>query len=181
MPTTRSKWELSREAFARLLEELDGNPDVAGEKFIALRTRLTDLFAWQRCDSPEDLADETLNRVARKLSENQVIQNLVSYALGIARMIVHEARRREQEKRAAIRELKIIGGPAKQESDLLEMVRRCLASLPVESRRLIERYYAEDLQRLAREEGISVNALRNRAMRIREKLFECVTRARDIE
>jgi len=62
-----------------LLEELDANP-VAGEKYIALRTRLTDLFAWQCCDSPEDLADEALNRVARKLSENQVIQNLASYA-----------------------------------------------------------------------------------------------------
>ena len=63
----------------------------------------------------EDLADEPMNRLARKLSENQVIQNLASHALGIARMIVHEARRREQEKRAAIRELKIIGGQAKQD------------------------------------------------------------------
>jgi DNA-directed RNA polymerase specialized sigma24 family protein len=181
VPTTRSKWQLSREALARLLEELDANPDVAGEKYIALRTRLTDLFAWQRCDFPEDLADEALNRVARKLSENQVIQNLGSYALGIARMIVYEARRSEQERKAAIRELKIIGGQATHGPDLLKMVRRCLASLPVESRRLIERYYAENLEALAREEGISVNALRNRAMRIREKLFDCVTRARDIE
>jgi DNA-directed RNA polymerase specialized sigma24 family protein len=181
VPTTRSKWELSREALARLLETLDADSDAAGKKYIALRTRLTDLFAWQRCDSPEDLADETLNRVARKLSENHVIQNLGSYALGVARMIVHEARRSEQEKRAAIRELKIVGGQAKQESDLLETVRRCLASLPAGNRRLIERYYAEDLEALAREEGISVNALRNRALRIREKLFECVTRNRDIE
>src|ERR1035438_9433104 len=68
------KWELNREALARLLEALDADQDTAGEKYIALRTSLTDLFAWQRCDSPDNLADETLNRVARKLSENQVIQ-----------------------------------------------------------------------------------------------------------
>ena len=155
-----------------MLEALDADQDTAGEKYIALRTSLTDLFAWQRCDSPDNLADETLNRVARKLSENQVIQNPGSYALGIARMIVHEARRSEQEKKAAIRELKIIGGQLKQEPHLLEMVRRCLASLPVENRRLIERYYAEDLETLARAPGISVNALRNRA-RVIEQTTSC--------
>jgi DNA-directed RNA polymerase specialized sigma24 family protein len=32
---------------------------------------------------------------------------------------------------------------------------------------------------LARELGISVNALRNRAMRIREELFQCVLRKCD--
>src|ERR1035438_2244449 len=57
------KWELNREALARLLEALDADQDTAGEKYIALRTSLTDLFAWQRCDSPDNLADETLNRV----------------------------------------------------------------------------------------------------------------------
>jgi DNA-directed RNA polymerase specialized sigma24 family protein len=47
------------------------------------------------------------------------------------------------------------------------------------NRRLIERYYAEDRTVIARELGISLNALRNRAMRIREELFQCVSHKRD--
>jgi len=171
-----------------LLEAFDADQEIAGEKYLALRRRLTDLFAWQGCEEPEDLAYETLNRIARKLSENQTIQDLGAYALGVARMIVHEAKRSQRDKMSTIRELKIIGGQEKQDPelpkldpDMLEKVSRCLAALPAENRLLIERYYAEDLETLAREAGISVNALRNRAMRIRKRLFECVSGFRDAE
>jgi DNA-directed RNA polymerase specialized sigma24 family protein len=172
----------------RLLQALDNDQEVAGQKYIALRSRLTDWFSWRSCEEPGDLADETLNRVARKLSEGQAIQDPGSYALGIARMIVHESRRAQRDKMAIIGELKMIGGQAAQEppglagdADMIEKVNRCLASLPAENRRLIERYYDEDLEALAREAGISVNALRNRAMRIRKKLFDCVSESRDAE
>jgi len=52
--------------------------------------------------------------------------------------------------------------------------------LPKPARDLIERYYAEDREGLARSLGISLNALRNRAMRIRDQLFDCVARNRDV-
>src|ERR1700733_8405478 len=124
MPIMRSKWELNREALTHLLLALDPDQDSAGRKYIALRNRLVDLFAWQQCEDPEELADETLNRIARKLSENQVIQNVASYALGVARMMVHEARRAQREKMAAVRELKMTSVPQKQEPDVEEIVKR---------------------------------------------------------
>ena len=49
-------------------------------------------------------------------------------------------------------------------------IERCLAALPESSRELIERYYTGERAALARELGISLNTLRNRALRIREKL-----------
>jgi DNA-directed RNA polymerase specialized sigma24 family protein len=51
----------------------------------------------------------------------------------------------------------------------------CLDVLPSDRRELIELYYTEDRAGLARKIGISLNALRNRAMRIREELFRCMS------
>ena len=61
----------------------------------------------------------------------------------------------------------------------LETLRRCLAALPARSRKLIEQYYLTDRVRMAEAMGISINALRNRAQRIRERLYDCVMRRRD--
>jgi DNA-directed RNA polymerase specialized sigma24 family protein len=58
-------------------------------------------------------------------------------------------------------------------------IENCLAALPPDRRNMIERYYGADRNALARELGVSMNALRNRALRIREELFNCVVRKRD--
>ena len=61
----------------------------------------------------------------------------------------------------------------------MDAMEQCLAALPKDRRELIERYYVEDRAALAGALGISLNALRNRAMRIREELFKCLTGKRD--
>jgi DNA-directed RNA polymerase specialized sigma24 family protein len=63
---------------------------------------------------------------------------------------------------------------------MFDAVERCLSTLPESSRDLIARYYCGERAALAGELGISLNTLRNRALRIREKLYECVTGSRDI-
>ena len=66
-----------------------------------------------------------------------------------------------------------------------EVIRKDHAGSPLSNgakadrRELIERYYLEDRNALARSLGISMNALRNRALRIREELFNCAMRERD--
>ena len=49
----------------------------------------------------------------------------------------------------------------------------------LKSRKLIEQYYSMDREKLAAAMEITVNTLRNRALRIRERLYACVMRRRD--
>ncbi|HTS47815.1 MAG TPA: hypothetical protein VMH05_07720 [Bryobacteraceae bacterium] len=177
----RKHWELSREALDCLLERLDTNREAASLLYEALRARLIDLFAWEGDPEPEHLADETLNRLARRLSDGEPIRNLSHYAIGIARLVLHEAVRSRQKKDVALREIESRALAPKADQMAMEEMNRCLQTLPAENRDLIERYYSGDRAKLARSLGISMNALRNRALRIRERLLDCMQRGRDIK
>ncbi len=174
----RKRWELDSQGWETLMTALAPDRDLAGHKYEELRRRLTDLFAWERCDLPDQLADEALNRLARKLTEGVSIPHLERYAFGIARFLIQENLRAQRGRQTALRQFpsQATAGPSESTVAALE---ECLAGLPAINRRLIERYYAEDRGAIARELGISVNALRNRAMRIREELSQCVSRKCD--
>jgi hypothetical protein len=60
---------LNAGAFRQFLNWLDGGADSEGETYLEMRRRLVRCFDRRNCSSPDDLADETLNRVARKLEE----------------------------------------------------------------------------------------------------------------
>jgi DNA-directed RNA polymerase specialized sigma24 family protein len=174
------RWELDREALAALLKALaPEDPALAGRRYEQLRTRLIDLFAWERCGAPDELADSALNRVAHKLAEGAVVPHVDRYAFGIARFLIHEAAREQRKHEAALRELQVIGGgPSGEDLEALQAIRTCLNALPRAGRDLIERYYSEDRAGLAERMGISVNALRNRALRIRDELYRCMSAKR---
>ena len=80
------------EAFARLLACLDAAPDQAAAKYEELRQSLVTFFAFRNVADPEDLADETLNRVAYRLSEGQEITtgNPSYYFYAVARNVWRE-------------------------------------------------------------------------------------------
>lgn len=171
------RWELSREALDRLLQALHSDRDLAGRRYELLRRKLTDLFSWNHCENPDDLADETLNRLAKRLAEGEPIEKIELYALGIARRLLMEARRKQQQHAFALGELR--DRKPEAESDMLAAVEKCLAGLPESSRKLIMEYYSSERTELAAKLGISLNTLRNRALRIRQKLYECVIGSRD--
>src|ERR671938_30866 len=62
---------LTAEAFTKLLARLDPDRERAGEKYEELRRTLVKFFEWRGAPFPEDQADETFNRVARKLDEGR--------------------------------------------------------------------------------------------------------------
>jgi RNA polymerase sigma factor (sigma-70 family) len=176
----RTQWSLNREAFDALLDALNPDREAASREYEALRRRLIDLFAWERFTAAEQLADETLNRLARRLAAGEPIESPRKFAHGIARMVMLEASREEQKRSAALREFQMTGGASESTQESVDALEDCLRQLPAEQRRIIEAYYSGDRDRLAESLGVSMNALRNRTMRIREKLFDCVTRKRDI-
>src|SRR5439155_8722172 len=70
----------------------------------------------------------------------------------------------------------------KEKERMLDCMEYCLNNLPVESRDLLIEYYKEEKRGrinnrnlMAKNMGIDVTTLRNRVMRIREKLQKCVT------
>lgn len=178
---------LTSKAFTKLLAELSADPEIAGDKYEELRRRLINFFGWRGSFFPEDLADETLNRTARKIDEGEEIEkNVIALALGVARFVFLETSKHPDNRRAAMEELFPIAAPPEHRGDddlWVVCLRECLRGLPEENRELIIEYYQEegrakieDRKALAEKLGISLNALFSRAKRIRDRLEQCVTR-----
>src|SRR5258708_4664773 len=66
-------WLLHEAAFRRFLDWLDEGVDSRGEKYVEIRRRLVSYFARKNCLTPDELADEALTRVARRLEEEGAI------------------------------------------------------------------------------------------------------------
>jgi DNA-directed RNA polymerase specialized sigma24 family protein len=184
---SKSEWTLSAEALARFLVGLDPDSDRAGEKYESLRLTLMKFFDWRGVHFPEELADETINRVIRKLDEGETIRDLPTYCHGVARLVLLEKLKGPENKRADFETLPpaaLVAPERPEREDVDERqdcFERCLKELPAESRQLILQYYSDEKRekidrRLAMAErlGIPLNALRSRAQRIRNRLEECV-------
>jgi DNA-directed RNA polymerase specialized sigma24 family protein len=170
---------VSAQAFQRLLAALDGDPDRAAHAYQQLRERTIGLLRWWGAPEPEDLADVTLDRVARKLDDGAAVPDgsLAAYVRGVARMIFYESRRRP---RVQAQDLPLLSPPPAADVDRLAALDACLGALPPRDRDVVLRYYgdgkAADVRRtLAADLATSMTALRIRAHRIRVQLERCVT------
>ena len=185
---SRQKQELTEEALNKLLDQLHAERSEAGERYEKIRRKLVQFFRWERAEFPEEHADETLNRVARKLTANEPILDVERYIYGVARMIVHEVGQQRRRHKAAIEEMKHAPAAAQVDAEevaLASVLWDCLLTLTPDTRAFILRYYEGDRQARIRnrramsdELGIPLNALRNRALRLRERLEECVGKRR---
>jgi hypothetical protein len=66
-------WAPTALAFRRFLDWLDEGHDSKGERYLEMRQRLVRYFDHKRCVAADDLADETLNRVVRRIEEEGAI------------------------------------------------------------------------------------------------------------
>jgi RNA polymerase sigma factor (sigma-70 family) len=191
----KKDWVLNREAFEALLVSLDPDPARAGDRYEQLRQALITFFECRGGSMPEELSDDTMNRVARRLSEGQRIEveNPASYFYGVARNVLREhweARSRAPEplenQPAAPRSpdphsLREQRSERLLKERRLDALERCLDTLAANEQELIRLYYQGEAgvriqarRHLAGRLGIAVNALRIRALRIRVKLEACV-------
>lgn len=170
--------ELKQDEFDQLLSWLDPDPRRAGLAYEKIRRRLIAILASRGCISAEELADETIDRVARRVIDirDAYVGEPAIYFLGVMNNVHHEYLKRPIMPRLPERD-----DHAEAREKTHGCLERCLAKLTTNSREMIEGYYAEDRQakidlrkRLAAEFGISANTLRSRALRIREKLQACI-------
>jgi DNA-directed RNA polymerase specialized sigma24 family protein len=168
------------EAFEKLLNWLDPDREKAGEKYHRLHLRLTRIFAAKGCCQGEDLADETFNVIARKI--DWLIENYVGdpalYFFGVARKIYQPPR-------------PIPNPPPAPDNTEIERRCSCLEECldhvtSADEREVVLRYHQKDKgekirerKKLARELGISLNALRIRIWHIHARLRPCVQQCVD--
>jgi DNA-directed RNA polymerase specialized sigma24 family protein len=178
---------LTPEDFGKLLRSFDEDRDIAGEKYEHLRQTLIRFFEWRGAPFPEEHADETFDRVSRKLGNHLEIANLRAYCYEVARLVWLEALKKPDRRFIS---LDAAGAPvpvAAPEHDThasdirLACLEQCLMALPAERRELILEYYRDDHRAridrrklLAERFGLQRETLANRAQRLRNALERCV-------
>jgi DNA-directed RNA polymerase specialized sigma24 family protein len=169
---------LKQEEFDRLLEWLAPDPGLAGLIYEKIRWRLVAILASRGCTCPEELADETIDRVARRVAdiEASYVGDKAIYFLGVMNNVHHEYLKQPPMPRLPEPDEEV-----ESKEDIHRCLDKCLAKLTPNSRRMIEQYYAEDKRakidlrkRIAVELGIGLSTLRLRALRIRDKLQTCI-------
>lgn len=177
-PHRKKGRDLNKEEFDKLLAALGG-----GEEYQRLRLKLIRFLEWQGCLHPEACADETLNRLARKISEEVIITDINNYARGVARLVAKEDRRKYQREE----ELRDYPEPQSLDSDedpshslRVDCFRSCLNKLSPENRDDLIRYYEDEKNvrirnraELAKLKGRGPNALRISMHRLRKKIAQC--------
>jgi DNA-directed RNA polymerase specialized sigma24 family protein len=187
-PPPKEKWVLTQEAFDALLSWLDPERERAGEKYEQIRHRLTRRFQQLGCAEPEELANETFDRVARKLPE--IVRTYkgdpAPYFFSVALYIRKEHLRRpafvplpQTELTAA--DLPRMPGGGDDEELMDACLRRCMGRLTERSREMISRYYQGERQvkiglrkELAEQLGVKLPNLRLQAQRARADLKKCI-------
>jgi hypothetical protein len=188
---------LTQEALDRLLGYLNADREIAGDQFELIRTKLITFFECRGCPNPEDYTDITIYRVARILSEGVEIytNNPPSFFRGVARKVFQESWDDPSVKFIPLDdpsisrhisqdpiEVELQESQRLQHEQELECLERCLKNIPFKNRNLILRYYQgetsvkiKNRKQLAAQIGITMNALALKALRIREKLEDCVS------
>ena len=191
----KKDWTLTPEAFERLLAALDADRERAGQRYENIRRKLIEFFEARGSHSPADHADETINRVARKLEEGESVQELDAYFYGVARLLFKETLRGHGKEPIALDLAPALPVAAddeehehrrQEEERRLQCFETCLSNLPTASRVLIVEYYREEKaakieqrKRQASALNMSLNALRLRACRIRTELGDCIATCLD--
>jgi DNA-directed RNA polymerase specialized sigma24 family protein len=171
--------QLSLASFTDLLHWLDPDRERAAEKYETIRNRLIKMFALRGFENPEQLTDDTFDRVASKAAH--LIETYVGdpaiYFFGVARAVMMEGLKRPA------RELMpaVMVGGQNVSDQTYACLERCLGQLSETNRDLILQYYASENQskvakrlELAQSLGLSSNALRMRVHKIRQALEKCV-------
>jgi DNA-directed RNA polymerase specialized sigma24 family protein len=167
-----------QENFDRLLLWLDTNRDAAGKKYEEIRSRLIKIFGRRGCPVPEELADETLDRVCRKVLQiaDTYVGDPALYFYGVAQNVFLEYLK----KKPAPETLPQVFAPddVEQRHECLE---HCLKRFRKDDREVLLRYFQDDRKakidhrkELADSLEISLNTLRMRIHRLKLALHDCI-------
>jgi DNA-directed RNA polymerase specialized sigma24 family protein len=159
-----------------VLQWLDPDRENAGRIYERIRRKLIKLFTCRGCRNPEELADETIDRVAGKIDEivDSYHGDPTLYFYGVAKNVCREFAKGKYN----------FSPPPSPDQDSvqpeLDCLDECLEHLLPKNRDLLLGYYEEEkLSRirnrklLAERHGLDLNALRIRVHRLRSAIGAC--------
>jgi RNA polymerase sigma factor (sigma-70 family) len=178
-------WDLNQEAFDELLAWLNPDRERAARKYEDIRERLIRIFVHRGCPSAEDLADKTINKVARKVHEikGYYVGDPALYFCGVARNVYSDYYKTDMVEVPIIAEVTSAPEPEEPEESEIEhrCLERCLARMSAKDRELLLEYYREEggakiegHKKMARKRGVTVNALRIQICRLRAGFKKCM-------
>ena len=178
---------LTEQGLSALLALFDADPARAAAHYEALRARLVRFFVWKGVLTPEDCADETIDRVARRLAGGEEIwaNEPTRYFHGVARNVLREhwAREEREARHRALWPRDALAQPPEASDATEQCLHRCLEALAPETRCLALEYYEgtgsgriAGRQAMAARLGVPVAALRVRMHRLRLRLEACASR-----
>lgn len=174
--------EISRDNFGRLLAWLDPNEEIAARKYEMIRSSLIKVFYTRGCHLAEELADETIDRVVKKIHylQESYEGDPKLYFYGTGKKVLQEYLRKPKIERLPDNLVQ------KQTHNIeleyyYECLSKCLQKLEPEQRELITEYYQLektakiDLRKeIAQRLGMKYEQLRVYAFRVRKDLRKCI-------
>ncbi|HKU76913.1 MAG TPA: hypothetical protein VJR02_23585 [Pyrinomonadaceae bacterium] len=171
---------LTQDGFDQLLAWLDSDREQAAVRYETIRVSLIRILTWRGSNNPEDLADETINRVAEKVHilKNTFVGDPAIYFYAVAKRLFKEEQRNVKA-HVSLTEGDKFADPAEDLEEptdecLYDCLASCLREAGEENEKLILTYYSGEgnvritnRKALAQQLGIPLNALRVRMHRIR--------------
>jgi hypothetical protein len=190
------------DALQALLTFLHSDPVEAAEAYRRLQQRLIRFFGLTASSDPQQLVDETIDRLARRTAEGAILvesatdpassedeqQNSYSpsaLVFSVAHQVLREDMERSRPDDQAVHEWLARTSKVRDTNHERRQtaLRSCLSRLAPERRHLLENYYGwrpghkgEHQSQLAQSLGLSLDALRNKVLRSRVQLESCVRR-----
>jgi len=181
---------LTQEDFDALLHWFAPDREKAGAKYEEIRNGLIRYFYFKGCAEAEALADETINRVARKLSVLNIDNDNkhITYFYGFAAKIHLEYRNRLEKTTVEFQPNLHQGAEETSQPDNRSenkhfCLEECLAKLPAPDRELVVQYFSkekkekfEHRRQLAEKLQINVGTMHVRIHRLKAALKTCLER-----
>ncbi len=182
----RKDWVLTQEAFDAFLKWLSPDRDDAAAQYEKIHRKLIKIFNFKGCDSSEILADETINRVIervfRSVGSGETFP--IQFIYGVAKIIHLEYISNPKNfildinpdlAETSITETEFFG-----DDDMQTCMKFCLESLKQTDSELIINYFSvskesklAERELICKKRGESMNSLRVKISRIRQKLQKC--------
>lgn len=178
--------EFAKENFDKVLEWLSTDRDEAGARFENIRDGLIRYFRLKGCHDAETLADESMNRVIKRIDTLDLTTGASKPSIfyGFARNVFREFIRFEKNRTIQLNEeLKqtLVGSVMFSENPAIDCLRECVSHLDILDGKLIVDYYIEvgqskvsARQQLALHNELTIGALHTRIHRIKGILRPCV-------
>ena len=183
----RKNTEITGEDFKNLLGCFSSDTEEAARKYEEIRRGLIDFFYYRGATDGESLADETINRVAKKLPTANFSENFkpAAYFYSFAAKIHLEDRRERLKIAVNIEEIESLAGPDNKldEKDSAGAVclEKCLAEHSPDESKILLRYYGfernertQARRSLAEENRINIGLLHTKISRLKKTLRGCL-------